>query len=494
MVLLHPTNRLQAFLAERGYKLNHSHVSFEMETDYRLGEGKVIEDYSSRYSVVEADYRVAENTPSDADAFGSIRDCFVNHRSGNCFSVHRVNGGQQLTAPNVPTGTVDRVDILWVSRTEFVTVKLFDELEGAYKLTVSMKRGGGELALYSYSIFQFNIDGEVMIGPPPVMPPRFLSHILAPILDKVSSINICSYPHATPPVDSTLALIPTTDHDLTQDVTICFSWPQSGLLSALISFPFHPKVCLSFWTNLYEAAVTSQVHDCLRDLKHLQHLEIPSCLLDFECTGVPFTANPAFKSLTLPTRKKESSDDSLYEDMVRFFTGTVGGGRFRWSSTMLNGMVHNTNLKCLNIVFTGDGMNRRQETMGHLTKGLASRSSHGHAMSRLSINEKVDSNRLWDSLFSPALVVNWLKQQQQKVALQTGPWNHRLSGMAIRAINRGNGYRSATNLIPYDLAPSSASAIFHLVITQHDESKNAGFPGAMPANWINRLLPKRQKH
>jgi hypothetical protein len=463
MVLLRPTNRLNALLAEHGYKLNHPGRS--LERDYPNGVRKWTD--LSFYAVFEADYPIAENSPSDANTFGSIRNCLKHYGSSfpDGLSVKRLNGGQQLAAPNVPKGKLDRVDILWVSPTEFVSTKIFDELncEDVYQLTVSLKGDIWPLELYSYSMFQFNDDGEIMAGPPPVTPPRFLSHVLAPILDQVTSIKLFTH-RGTPPVDSTLSLIPTTGDNLAQEINICFSPPQSGLLPALATFPFHPNVRLSFERVPDSVTERAQIHDYLLDLKHLRHLEIPSCLLDFECTRVPFTANPAFESLTLPT-KSEAGEG---------FAFLMGWSAIKWSSTMLNGVASNKNLKCLNIVFT-DGKNQRsrQETLEQLAKVLASGSSHGHAISRLSTNELVTSNPLWDSVFSPALVVNWLKQQQQK---PTGQLNHRLSGLAIRAINQGAGFRGATNLIPCDLAPSSASAIFLLAISQHDESKNVGSP------------------
>jgi hypothetical protein len=321
MVLLRPTNRLQAVLAAHGYTLNH----FDLSMNSR-DKRERIRDCSSRRAVVEADHRISENTPSDADAFGSIRDCLMNGKSRNCFFLERVTGGQSDSAPKVPTDTLDRVDILWVSPTEFVTVKGFLALEGAYELIVSLKSVVvSQLTLYSYSIFQFNDNGEVMVGPPPVMPPRFLSHVLAPILNQVASIELCIC-CGTPAVDSALSLIPTTGHDLTQDIKICFSPPQTGLLPALVAFPFHPKVCLSFWVVRCNAAEATQMHDCLRDLKHLQHLEIPSCLLDFECTGVPFTTNPAFKSLTLPTRKKEDQMTISMKTRMRSLTVLLVAG------------------------------------------------------------------------------------------------------------------------------------------------------------------------
>jgi hypothetical protein len=398
--------------------------------------------------------------------------------------------GLPITAPSVPTGYLNHVDILWVSPTEFVSPKLCEFIcEEIYQLTVELKSGGEPLELFCYSIFQFDERGEVMIGPSPAMPPRFLSHVLAPILDQVASIKLSSDELAAPPVDSALSLIPTMDHGLTQDVTICFSQPPSGLLPALVSFLFHPNVCLSLEMVPSEAAAIAQMHDYLRDLKHLRHLQIPSCLLAFECTGAVFSANPSFESLTLTA---ENEDHPMrFEKM---------------SSAMLDGIMHNKNLKCLNIVFPHYGMDPKK-AMEQLAEVLAT-IPKGHSVSRLSADcrrcrrgivypvvlESVESNRLWDSLFSPALVVNWLKQQQQKATPPTGQLNHRLSGMAIRAINRGIAYHSATNVVPCDLEPSSASAIFHLIVTQHDESKNAGVPGAMPASGANRLRAKRQKH
>jgi hypothetical protein len=158
-------------------------------------------DYMNRFGVTEVDYRITENTPSDANAFHSIRKRFENYGNGDSLSMKRVNGGRPVPAPSVPTGNLNHVDILWVSDTEFVSVKLFDELdfEDIYQLTVALKGGGEPLELFCYSIFQFDEAGEVTIGPPPVTPPRFLSHVLAPILDQVASIELYS-DGDTPPI------------------------------------------------------------------------------------------------------------------------------------------------------------------------------------------------------------------------------------------------------------------------------------------------------
>jgi hypothetical protein len=578
MLMLRPTNRLREILAEYGYTLHHT-----------SSEREWVRAYSADHPVVEADYRITENTPTDANPFHALHSCLDQSDYGDELTIEKIRrdgdpstatevdssqdslssasaplapsepspaatptspapnsdppssptnpSGPSPDAPSSPTAPLtpsvpspaatpnspsaphpdspsspsptspsvsssdalwaspterkvelDRVEILWVSPTEFVSTKRFDQIFyrglDVYKMSVELKPGfsrwsSSPLVLYSYSIFRVDERGEIIVvGPPPVTPPRFLSHVLAPILDQVASIKLSSYRRATPPVDSALSLIPTIDHDLTQDVTICFSKPTSDLLAALVSYPFHPKVSLSFEMVPEDAAIITQIHDCLRDMKHLRRLQIPPCLLDFECSGVAFTANPAIQSLTIKTEEGHPYLD--FRDRAH--------RPIQWSSTMLHGIVHNKKLKCLRLVAT----RRWNQTLEQLATVLTSRSNQSHAVSRLSTNYWLkQSNHLWDSVFSPALVVNWLKQQQQKATPPTGQWDHRLSGMAIRAINRGNVYRSATNLTPCDLTPSSASAIFHLVIAQHDESKNAGLPGTMSANGARA---KRQKH
>jgi hypothetical protein len=250
MVLLRPTNRLQAFLAEHGCKVYHPHMAL------------------SNYAVIEAEYRTDEDTPSDVNAFRSIQSCLDYYGSGDELSIKRVVNGGQVTAPDIPKGKLHRADILWVSPTEFVSTKLFGQLnlDDVYKLVVSLKGGGGRLELYSYSILEFNEAGQLLMGPPPVTPPQFLSHVLAPILDQVASIMLFSH-RGTPTIDSALSLVPTTGHNLTQDIKICFSKPQSGLLPALATFPVHPNVCLSFERVPDNQAERAQVQELLRDLK-----------------------------------------------------------------------------------------------------------------------------------------------------------------------------------------------------------------------------------
>jgi hypothetical protein len=207
MVLLRQTNRLNTLLAQHGYKFDHSTVTMEMDADDEE-EAEFIRYYSSQHAVVEADYRITENSPSHANAFHSILNRLERYGYRDGFTLKRVNGEQPDTAPNSHQEGLDRIGILWVSPTEFVTIKLFDELscEDMYQMTVVLKPYQRPFTLYSYGIFQFNEAGEIMVGPPPVTPPQFLSHVLAPILDQVASIMLFCH-RGTPPADSALSLI-----------------------------------------------------------------------------------------------------------------------------------------------------------------------------------------------------------------------------------------------------------------------------------------------
>jgi hypothetical protein len=90
MVLLRPTNRMQALLAGHGYELSHSDMS--LRSRYRPNEWEMVIDYMNRFGVTEADYRIAENMPSDADSFHSIRKRFESYGNGDGLAMKRVNG------------------------------------------------------------------------------------------------------------------------------------------------------------------------------------------------------------------------------------------------------------------------------------------------------------------------------------------------------------------------------------------------------------------
>jgi hypothetical protein len=67
---------------------------------------------------------------------------------------------------------------------------------------------------------------------------------------------------------------------------------------------------------------------------------------------------------------------------------------------------------------------------------------------------RLKSNTVWDSEFSPTLVLNCLRRQSGGCPPAI------LWGLAIRRISQGILYEYATNLVPLDLSASSASAIF----------------------------------
>jgi hypothetical protein len=67
------------------------------------------------------------------------------------------------------------------------------------------------------------------------------------------------------------------------------------------------------------------------------------------------------------------------------------------------------------------------------------------------------SNRQWDSLVVPTLVLKWLHRQQGGL-----PPDH-LLGLAMKSINEGISYHCAANLVPFNSDAANATAIFALL-------------------------------
>jgi hypothetical protein len=75
---------------------------------------------------------------------------------------------------------------------------------------------------------------------------------------------------------------------------------------------------------------------------------------------------------------------------------------------------------------------------------------------------RLKSNMLWDSKFSPALVLNYLRRQPGGCPPAI------LLGLATRRINQGILFKYATYSVPWNLSASNASAIFETLYHSAD--------------------------
>jgi hypothetical protein len=100
-----------------------------------------------------------------------------------------------------------------------------------------------------------------------------------------------------------------------------------------------------------------------------------------------------------------------------------------------------------------------QQEFIHFCKDLETLSSYAPAFAcyPLVFPPSLRSNRAWDSLVAPTLVLQWVHQQQGGL-----PPKH-LLGQTIMCLNQGGPYRRANNLCPRNLAAANATAIFALL-------------------------------
>jgi hypothetical protein len=381
----------------------------------------------------------------------------------------------------------DEADILWLSATEFVSFRWFSarshELglysSNSYAMSVGMCR------FFAYSLPQLdNSDGVFQFAPVSDLPLRFIYHSLAPILQEISSLKIEIA--AATPVDAALALVPRTNHNPMNNTTIKLSCSSTELLRALASFPIHHRVRLLF-EEVSGGIPPQELNDLLLQFRFPVHLQIPRTLLDFECENEPFTTNPSFTSLTFPSCRTPLS--------TRMLNG-IGHNKgmkhlvidcWEWDyhrndmtapsvikAVFCGALRSSVNLKCLTLVSQYEDKAREyatdepkpptsvQQAFERLGEDLDFTSHKRHSVAQLHWSfprfrcdiPPLKSNLLWDSEFSPTLVLNCLRQQPG------GCPSAILLGLATCRINQGILFQYATNLVPWDLSSSNASAIF----------------------------------
>jgi hypothetical protein len=209
----------------------------------------------------------------------------------------------------------ESINIFWITPKEFVSPLLLDcfasyprldnyatcsvEFIFNEKCTWSCKHSS--LLLYGYHIENIKTDHEVT----PEALLQFFKDLLAPVIDRISSIEFNQYQYefgrSTSSVLEMLSVIPTNDlgHSTLLDqkndilrlrLRVCMAEEQ---FQELASFPFHPNVRLELVRSSRERY--SQV---LLQAKYLRHLLLPYDMLAINCEGKPFGSNRPFQSLT----------------------------------------------------------------------------------------------------------------------------------------------------------------------------------------------------
>jgi hypothetical protein len=116
-----------------------------------------------------------------------------------------------------------------------------------------------------------------------------------------------------------------------------------------------------------------------------------------------------------------------------------------------------------------------QQMFDVLCDHMCAKACIGHRYSQISFidgysqnNARIKSNPAWDSRMSPALLLNWQREQETLTHE-----NSSVIKVAVQAINKGVPYCSATNLMPVDLSASSATGIFVLLKSRLRKSNSS---------------------
>jgi hypothetical protein len=489
MELLRSTNRLSTYLASQGYAArrdNHAIAEAEFVSLTGTTTAKSADPFSFPF-------------PAGLD-FDLLRRVMTENDNRVGFSIDKLTKKSRFLPHSGDTSRFlsdgENVDVLWTSEKTFVT--RHDPNYGSlhlwairlYSTTVQLLQNQLELHAYSF-VSEANSEDYMS-----EIPLRFFQHLLTPILHLgPSAVVYFSHNRSEPPVEASLALVPTTDQCLTNDVEICFVSPTHTHMQALALHPVHKRVCLCLDIGWSYRFSPEEMNHHLLGFRQPVHLRIPDKLNGFDGKEEPFVVNPILVSLTIQLEAhpgylskkmidgiaKNTNIKSLSIDCGDWGSETLFGGKApEWVVDLFRCVVlPSRSLECLVFVANRNFRNEpkhpmcRQAAFDQVTGRVKSRlyveklvekrcfsAHHVHSVSkfRLQSQPPLKSNAYWDSvLFSPALVLNCLRRQ-----LGGSPPGS-LAALAVLRINQGILYSFATNLIPCDLSASSAGATFYIL-------------------------------
>jgi hypothetical protein len=490
--MLRQTKRLSMFLASNGHALLREKwdVPFVEAEFAGMAAGAAVD--AASFSAVPPGFDIFRLNQLMASEVG-------------CLIVER--GGEYPTRDEVILPDDVKIDILWLSATEFITPHTFEfqnELLSVLPLCkLIVKLCGISVDLRACALLPI-ADGVAPRVRPPLssLPLRFCSHILTSTFHLVTRMEFSFW--SIPPMNSVLSLIPTmASQNVMMDFEVAFEGVVLPVLHASGEWPVHRHVVICLEGRLCsvdgEGISYQELNDVLSRYQH--RLRLPRLFLyAFECAGETFAANPAIESLTLSASKSAQLSPKVLDGLarnqgIRHLTIVWGdwtnsfniGWGDNWTdhsftlqiaawiiplfrTVVLRSEGH---LQRLTFEFSGyplhtfrssyESTRFHQTAFEQLTQYLDLHLKNDHRVSNLQLTFPtveyktcIRSNRLWDSRFSPALVLNCLHGQQSYPS-------QRVSGLAIRTINQGALFRNATNLVPWDLSMSSASAIYDVV-------------------------------
>jgi hypothetical protein len=382
------------------------------------------------------------------------------------YSVEGDNHSFWQDTPGTEVSYESGFDIMWVSTTEFVSRLVIQDdtqfVEHLYSISVHFT--DPPLNLFAYRLLDH--DRGKAPSEPPGRALSFLVHILAPILGFVKEITVNSA--ASCPVEASLQLVPTSAREMSKDIKMSFVNSSHEFLQALASHPTHRHVLLHLSGGISQA----EMNVALREFRHPVHLQVPDKLLAFEGADDPFTANPAFRSLTIAESRNTNLSSKMLDNIaernrIRQLTIVRSdpepnyrtlAASLDWIIELLRCVVFHRSSRIQSLTLASQynyfsscypAFTTQQIAFNKLSVGLTSHFPGNHTLSRFhwafptsQYKPPTHSNVLWDARFSPALVLNCFHRQQG------GLLSNNISGLAIQRANQGVWYSHATNLVP----------------------------------------------
>jgi hypothetical protein len=378
----------------------------------------------------------------------------------------------------------DTFDILWISTTEFLshaTILKSTWVVNIYSVAVIVN--GESLEFHAYRLMEctdvngFRSVWKLNVDPPAEIPLRFMAHLLAPVLDAIQRVKLEFW--TKPPVEATLALVPSMECILAKKISILLCSPTQDLLRALASHPVHSRVLLRLHDEHLSGISATEMNDHLLAFRNPVHLQIPHDLLTFNDCEEPFAANPFFHSLTINAPAFTRLSPKLLDAMscntglkhLTIDTGDISSPELIWD-IFCNVVLQSSTLESLTVMHYGYTYCTSQtfedivqEAFDRLAQYCRTKSKRTHGLSKCKWTYRNDcghksfakSTAIWDSQFSPALLLNCLGR------LPGGCPTARVSGLAIQSVNEGLLYSHATNMVPWDRSTSSSSVIFEII-------------------------------
>jgi hypothetical protein len=362
-----------------------------------------------------------------------------------------------------------KFDILWVSSTEFLTLRHFydyGERHLRHLYTVQVQLDKTMWLFRAFGLRRLD-DSETALHPPIGLPLRFLARVLSSSLHTVSMMEIRFW--TEPPVEGTLSLIPTRKQSV-QEIIVSLTFPSAPLLHAMAKHPIHHRVLLnidfggprqigglSFVGRRHYSPFFGQVSGN-SDLS----VTIKGSAYDCQSPDVleGLALNKRITHVTIDCHDWACGADLRKTPicMVDLLNQVV----FRSLSTV----------RSLTLVSHYDYISTyyhpvrdQAKSFEQLAQQLDSRALYAHGLSRFCLvfpyscqKPLIKSNWKWDLQVSPGLVLNFLHQQGGSGTPTS------VSAQAIKRINQGILYQYTCNLEPWDLSTSSASATFNILL------------------------------